>query len=150
MRNKNDIQARGNYGLATEFMKEKQVYTKQDLINFYINELGMDYSAGLYSAIILLSPRKRSTRGDCRGSSSNPWGHIAYNEKIKRKQVFNKTTQRIELEKQKYRFRYRDVALEPRMYPYQVKKIEQERTAVKKSAKKPVKIIKGKRQKLAV
>ena len=142
MRNSNDIQVRGNYKLATEYMKEN-IYTKQDLINFYMNKLGMDYTASLYSAIILLSPRLQSLRGDCRGSTSNPWGHLAYNKKLKRVRVFNKQTQRIELEKQRYAFRYRDIALEPRMYPYQVRKIEQERVAVKvkgKSKSKKVKV----------
>lgn len=132
MRNTKKIQVRGNYKLATEFMKTKQVYTKQDIIEFYMRKLKLDYNAAKYSAIILLSPRKESRRGDCRGSTSNPWGHLAYNDKLPRKVIDVVTGKK---EKQRYRFRYRDVALEPRLYPYQVRKVEQEKIAVKKPRK---------------
>jgi len=123
MRNKESIEIRGHYKLATEFMRSKQVYTKQDVIDFYVKEIGVTEKVAEYSAIILLSPRKESKYGDCRGSTSNPWGHLVYNDKLPRK--FDVTTGK--LEAQRYRFKYRQEIMEPRKYPYQVRRIEQER-----------------------
>jgi len=104
-----DVRSESNYGKATDFMRKKQIYTKTDLIDFF-KGLGKEDKAALASAVVMLSPRKESTRGDCRGNRSNPWGHVAYNDKLGRK--VNKQTG--EKEEQKFRFRFRDTEL-PRL-----------------------------------
>jgi len=118
------LKVRGNYEVATTWMRKKQIYTKSDIIDFYMEELGKDYKAACGSAIILLSPRDKSKHGDLRGSASNPWGHIAYNEKIERK--VDPSTGK--LEKQRYRFKFRDVVLDKKRHTYyKRKKLEQEK-----------------------
>jgi hypothetical protein len=120
------IKARGNYKIVTDWMRKKQVYTKQELIDFYIEELGKDLKAAKASAIIMLSPRLESKHGDCRGSASNPWGHLAYNDKLPRK--FDPETGK--KEKQRYRFRFRDVPMEKKHHTYYRRKIKQEKEAM--------------------
>jgi hypothetical protein len=65
-----------------------------------------------WMTVVLLSPRESSTRPNSdplgRGNVSNPWGHLAYNEKLQRRQVGGKK------EVQRFRFRLRKEALEPR------------------------------------
>ena len=118
------IKARGNYKVVTDWMRKNITYTKQDLIDFYMDELGKDYKAAFASAIIMLSPRRKSKHGDPRGSASNPWGHIAYNEKLPRK--FNPETGK--KESQTYRFRFRNLPMENRRHDYyRKKKLEQEK-----------------------
>ena len=96
-----EVRKESAYGKATEFMRQKQIYTKTDLVNFF-KGLGRTDEAAVASAVVMLSPRKESNRGDCRGNMSNPWGHIAYNDKLQRK----------DKEEQKFRFRFRDEVLE--------------------------------------
>ena len=103
------VRSESNYGKATEFMRKKQIYTKTDLVDFF-KGLGKEDNAALASAVVMLSPRKESSRGDCRGNRSNPWGHVAYNDKLGRK--VNKETG--EKEEQKFRFRFRETEL-PRL-----------------------------------
>jgi hypothetical protein len=121
---KRQIKARGNYRVVTDWMRKKKVHTKQDVIDFYIEELGKDYKAASASAIIMLSPRLTSKHGDARGSASNPWGHLAYNEKLPRKA--DATGKK---EKQRYRFRFRDVPMEKKRHTYYKRKLVQEREA---------------------
>jgi hypothetical protein len=115
-----ELKLRGDMAVCTEWMRKNQIYTKQELIQYMMDELGMDHEHATYKAIILLTPRETSERGDCRGHTSNRWGHIAYNEKLPRRIVDGKK------EPQRYRFRFRDVELEPRMYPYQKRKMKTE------------------------
>jgi len=61
----------------------------------------MTMPQAMASAGVMLSPRLDSKK-DCRGNESNPWGHIAYNEKLARKK--DKTGKKLE---QKFRFRFR-------------------------------------------
>jgi hypothetical protein len=117
------LNVRGNYKVATDWMRSRQVYTKQDLISFYMYELGKDEKAAKGSAIVLLSPRLKSKHGDPRGSMSNPWGHIAYNEMLVRR-VDPKTGIK---EKQRYCFRFRDVPLEKKRHSYYQRKSDQEK-----------------------
>ena len=95
------------YGQATAWMRKKQVYTKSELVAF-LQSIGKTERAAIETAVVLLSPRESSKRGDCRGNRSNPWGHIAYNDKLMRRQVNGKK------EVQRFRFRFRKNALEPR------------------------------------
>ena len=120
-----NINIKGNYKIATDWMRNKQIYTKQNIIDFYMDKLSKDYKAACGSAIILLSPRIASKHGDLRGSTSNPWGHIAYNEKLERR--FDPNTGK--KEKQRYRFRFRDVPLDKKCHTYYQRKSEQEKIA---------------------
>lgn len=124
------LKVRGNYQVVTNWMRKKQIYTKQDVIDFYIEKLGKDYKAASGSAIIMLSPRIESKHGDLRGSASNPWGHVAYNEKLPRRH--DKATDK--KEKQRYRFRFREVDLDKKRHSYYRRKSDQEKvsTAVSK------------------
>ena len=117
-----DVRSESNYGKATDFMRKKQIYTKTDLVNFF-KGLGKDDKAAMASAVVMLSPRKESTRGDCRGNMSNPWGHVAYNDKLGRK-IDKETGKK---EEQKFRFRFRDVEM-PRL-TRKSEKTEQEKDA---------------------
>jgi hypothetical protein len=116
MKNKNTIDARGTYGKATEWMRKKRVYTRQEIITYLNEECGksLDRGAATISpaeatATILLTPRLSSDRGDIRGNVNNPWGHLAYNENLPRK-INGMTGKK---EPQRFRFRFRDDALEP-------------------------------------
>lgn len=120
---KHPLKVRGNYKVVTDWMRKTQIYTKQDVIDFYINHLGKDYKAACGSAIIMLSPRLESKHGDSRGSASNPWGHLAYNEKLPRR----KDPETGVKEKQRYRFRYRETPLEKKHHTYYQRRIVQEK-----------------------
>jgi hypothetical protein len=125
---KRQIRVRGNYQVVTNWMRKKQVYTKQDVIGFYMEELGKDYKAACGSAIIMLSPRLESKNGDCRGSASNPWGHLAYNEKLTRR-IDSDTNKK---EKQRYRFKFREVSLDKKRHTYYRRKTDQEKESTAK------------------
>lgn len=126
MKNKIKLKVRGNYKIATDWMRRKQIYTKQEVIDFYIEKLGKDYKAACGSAIIMLSPRIESKHGDLRGSASNPWGHVAYNEKLPRRLDPNTG----KLEKQRYKFRFRDVILDKKRHTYYRRRSEQEKESI--------------------
>ena len=98
-----------NYGKGTAWMRKTQVYTKAQLVQYLEGECGCSPSAALATAVVLLSPRLTSKRGDPRGHVCNPWGHLAYNEKLPRK-----TLPTGKNEAQRFRFRLRKNALEPR------------------------------------
>lgn len=95
-----------NYGKLTTFMRKKQVYTKTDLVQ-HMMTFDKTHSQAMATVGVMLSPRLASTRGDCRGNGSNPWGHQAYNEKLARK--VNKDTGK--KDEQKWRFRFRSEEL---------------------------------------
>lgn len=99
-----DGRAESAYGKVTAFMRKSQVYTKTDLVN-YLKRLGKKESAAVATAVVMLSPRLEAKRkgADCRGNMSNPWGHLAYNEKLAK----------VKGQEQKFRFRMRKAALEP-------------------------------------
>ena len=122
------IQLKGHkgsvYTKVTEFMRKKQVYTKTDIVNF-LKEQGKSESAAQATAVVMLSPRLESTRGDCRGNLSNPWGHKAYNEKFKK----------VAGEEQKYRFRFRKEELEQHIRGIKVSDAVKEPEATKEVVK---------------
>ena len=91
------------YGKVTAWMRKVQIYTKPQVIEQFKN-LGCQEKAALASAVVMLSPRLTSKRGDCRGNMSNPWGAIAYNAKLAKEKGAE----------QKFRFLFRKEALEPR------------------------------------
>lgn len=105
------LPGKGDYGEITAYMSKRQVYTKSELIEFAIKNCHKGEAAAIGTAVVMLSPRETSNRGDCRGNISNPWGHIAYNEKLIRK--INKETGKPE--EQRFRIRRRKVELEPKL-----------------------------------
>jgi hypothetical protein len=114
----------GDYKALTDFMKKKRIYTKSDLIQEGVR-LGKTESAATGSAGVMISPRKSSNRGRCTGNMSNPWGHLAYNEKLKRK-----TNKDGEQEEQRFQFRYRTSPL-----PRKTREPKEETKAVKVKVK---------------
>ena len=129
------VTAASAYGKATGWMRKKQIYTKGELVAF-LQSIGKTERAAVETAVVLLSPRESSKRGDCRGNISNPWGHMAYNEKLARRQVNGKK------EAQRFRFRLRKEALEPR------KRGESNAIASKKVASKAKAPVKAKQKKV--
>ena len=125
------LPGKGMYGKVTEFMLKKKVYTKPDILGF-LKKQGLKEGAAEATATVMLSPRLESTRGDCRGNISNPWGHLAYNEPLK--VVVNKKTGKREA--QRYRLRRREKAMEPRKrIVKQVVKAEKTKVATKTKTK---------------
>lgn len=119
------MKLRGDYAKITAWMKKKQIYTRSEVIAF-LKSIGKSEGGASATATVMLSPRLSSTRGDCRGNMSNPWGHLAYNDKFARK------TKDGVKEEQKFRFRYRKVALEANT---RYNKVEVEVKAEKVAAK---------------
>jgi len=81
----------GNYHDLFQFMQKTQSFTIKMLVNFCMNELGLDAKRARYMVNILNSPRSMPTffkgrRSDCRGSQSSK-GHLYYSEKLARKFV---------------------------------------------------------------
>ena len=105
-----ELPGKGDYGEVTAYMVNKETYTKPELIKFLKKKCKKDHVAAVHTAVVMLSPRKSSNRGDPRGNTSNPWGHLAYNEKLPRR--INKVTGK--KEEQEFSLRERKVALEPR------------------------------------
>jgi hypothetical protein len=72
-------------------MQKTQSFTIQMLMNFCMNELGLDKKKARYTVNILNSPRAMPTffkdrRSDCRGNFAAK-GHLYYVEKVARKFV---------------------------------------------------------------
>jgi hypothetical protein len=108
-----EVKMRGDYEKVTAFMRKKQVYTRNELIAYQVDTLGKSIAAASATAGVMLSPRLKARAGaDCRGNSSCPWGHLAYNEPLERK--VGKDGKK---EEQKFRFRFRSVALERKGRP---------------------------------
>lgn len=114
----------GQYHDTFAFIMKKQYVTRKDVLGFTVQKFGKHKPADV---TVLLSPRKSSTRGDCRGNISAQ-GHLYYMEKLPR-QVKNGVK-----EPQKFRLRWREKALEPRTRQEKVE-IQQQK------AKTPAKIV---------
>lgn len=97
----------GIYHNLFGFARQKQVFTRSDLMTYAVEKLGMTVTAANAAVTVIMSPRKESKRGDCRGNMSAA-GHIYYMEKLAR-QVKGGVK-----DDQKYRLRYRTPALEAR------------------------------------
>jgi hypothetical protein len=110
------------YHAGFSFWQEKQVVTRSQLANT-IEETGLTnranpeekHRAAILSATILLSPRKTSNRGDCRGNVST-YGHLYYADPLKK----------IKGEEKKFKLTWRKSPLDRINYrrPSQVPKTE--------------------------
>ena len=124
-----NMKLRGDYAKVTAWMKKKQIYTRSEVIAF-LKSIGKSEGGASATATVMLSPRLASTRGDCRGNMSNPWGHIAYNDKFARKVKDGVK------EEQRFRFRFRKDALEANTR-YNKVEIEAKKVEAKASAPAP-------------
>jgi len=97
----------GLYHDIFAFLKQKQVVTRQELLDYTMEKLGKSADAANAAVTVILSPRKASKRGDCRGNISAQ-GHLYYMEKLPRQVKAGVK------DPQKFRLRWREVAMEPR------------------------------------
>lgn len=106
------VRPESDYGKAVAWMRQKKIYTHAELINFLKPLKKGNIKRATAAAGVLLSAREKSNRNGCdplgRGNYSNSWGHVAYNEKMIRRQVGGLK------EAQRYRFCIRDVILKSR------------------------------------
>jgi hypothetical protein len=94
----------GNYNKTFGFFRSKRIVTKAEVLEFTKQTFGVEKPADV---TVLLSPRKESKRGDCRGNISAQ-GHLYFMQKL------NRATKMGVKEPQRYMLRWREVALEPR------------------------------------
>jgi len=94
----------GQYHEEFAFIMKKQYVTRKDVLDFTLQKFGKYKPADV---TVLLSPRKSSTRGDCRGNISAQGG-LYYMEKLPRQVKAGVK------EPQKFRLRWREKVLEPR------------------------------------
>ena len=109
------------------YMKQKQVYTRDELMAFAQDKMGKTKAQASAVVTILLSPRKTSKRGDCRGNVACR-GEIHYNEKLAR-EVKNGVKG-----PKKFRLRWRDPILSRRTREVAEVKQEKAKTAIKVEA----------------
>lgn len=114
-----------NYHTAFGLIQRKQVVTRSELVEFLMGKGVVSTGKGkegneaaIATATVLLSPREKGKRGDCRGNLS-AMGHLYFMQPLKK----------IKGEEKKFRLRWRTKALARRDY---------ERPSVK-AAKKEVK-----------
>jgi len=122
-----DGRTNSGYGKVTAWMRKAQVYTKSQVVEQF-KQLGLSDKAAMASAVVLLSPRLESKRGDSRGNASNPWGHQAYNEKLAK----------VEGQERKFRFRIRTKALEAKVRSVTVSKAEKLESSLAKAEKEEI------------
>lgn len=107
-KNKNPYK-RGNYNVLFASLKTKQIVTLSELIAVGV-ENGMTESAAKSSAIVILSPRETSNRGDSRGNMSAQ-GHVYFVEVLNRKRIEVKDENgkviSSKMEPKRFRLRYR-------------------------------------------
>lgn len=87
-----------------DYIQKRQIVSKEECRQWLVNELGKSYKAACATTTTVLSPRKSSKRGDCRGNMSAE-GHIYYMEKLGRTVKYGVR------EPQKFRLRWREVEL---------------------------------------
>lgn len=115
----------GDSKILFAYMQTKQTFTRSELVDFMQRELGKSKVAAKAKVQTLISPRKSSKRGDCRGQVSSQ-GHIYYILKLPRAVRYGYK------EPQKLRLCWRAIEL-PRRYrrePVRVKEVKQEKQNV--------------------
>ena len=104
----------GSYHQLFQFMQKKQVYTRQELMDFEMKVEGLTETQASANVLVLNSPRESSKRGDCRGNIS-AHGELHYSQKLAREVKAGVKGV------QKFRLRWRTTPLEARR---RVEKIE--------------------------
>jgi len=129
MKHQNPYNKTSNYFALFGKLRKLQVMTRQALVDF-ATSMGMSAAASQASVTVVLSPRKESKRGDCRGNMSAQ-GHLYCLEPLAR--VKGKDGKN---EPRKFRLRWRTKALEPRKRLPKLATVKAQKTAVKAPAKK--------------
>lgn len=108
MSNKNPYRDGSLYNKIFAYWEQKQVVTRKELMDYTMNELGKSEASASAAINAILSPRKESKRGDCRGNIA-AHGHIYYADKLPR------NVQDGVKEVQKFGLAWRDPILESRI-----------------------------------
>jgi hypothetical protein len=125
----------GDSRVIFDYMMTKQSFTRKELVEYVMKELGKSETAAKAQVQTLISPRKKSARGDCRGQVSAQ-GHIYYIEKIRRLVRYGIR------EPQRLRLRWREEALERRWRNEPIRlQIRQEKSAAKEAKREKVKAL---------
>ena len=119
----------GLYNDIFAFLKRKQVITRAELMDYAMKELGKSETSANAAVTVILSPRKESKIGDCRGNISAQ-GHLYFMEKLTRQVKAGVK------DPQKFRLRWREVALAP--LTRKVIEVKQEKTEVAEVVKQEV------------
>lgn len=126
-----------NYHVGFAFMQRKQVFTRSEVAGVILKSGLTDKAdkkdlegAATQSATVLLSPRQKNGRGDCRGNLSAR-GEV----------YFVQPLNKIKGEEKRFRLRWRTKELNRREYerPSTIamkKEVKQEKTSSKKAAEK--------------
>lgn len=122
----------GLYSEIFGHLKQKQVVTRKELVEFTQQKLGKSVTAANAAVTVILSPRKASKRGDPRGNISSA-GHLYFIEKLARQVKAGVKSP------QSFRLRWREITLEPRTRK-SATEVKQEKTPAKTHAKAPVKV----------
>ena len=91
-----------------EYWKQKQILTKSEMVRYVVEREGKTVKQAIYDVTVILSPRNRSDRGDCRGNVA-AHGHLYFAERLPRKVEYGLK------EEQRFRLRWRHHVLEPRV-----------------------------------
>lgn len=97
----------GLYHNVFAYLKQKQVVTRAELLEHTKTKLGKTDEEAQAAVTVILSPRKASKRGDCRGNMSAQ-GHLYFLDKLGRQVKAGVK------DPQKFRLRWRETVLEPR------------------------------------
>jgi len=117
VKHENPYREGSQYNKVFGYIKAKQVVTRAEVLAKAL-EVGLSEKAANATTTVLLSPRKESTRGDCRGNGSAR-GEWYFIEKLPRKTVKG------EREPQKLRLRWREQPLEQRHRVYKVASVKE-------------------------
>lgn len=115
----------GDSRVIFDYMIAKQSFTRKELVDYVMKQLGKDEVAAKAQVQTLISPRKSSNRGDCRGQVSAQ-GHLYFIEKIRRLIRYGIR------EPQRLRLRWREEPLERKCRKGQISiQVRQEKTVAK-------------------
>lgn len=124
----------GDYNKAFEYLQKKQIVTIAEFRKYIVDTLGKTETAAKAMVTVILSPRKSSKRGDCRGNLSSA-GHLYFMAKLGRKVRAGVK------DPQRFKLCWREVALEPHRRIAHVV-VKQVKVATKTKATKTPKITK--------
>lgn len=102
---RNPHRAGSKYWKLFDYMQHAGRFTRAEFVDFAMS-LGDEYPKAYYNVTVMMSPRKKSTRGSVLGNIAAA-GHLYFAEKLDRRILAG------DQEMQHYKFRWRPVPLEP-------------------------------------